>query len=118
MKMIEAAASDGTVTLPDFGAIAVPGLPAGPVTVGVRPEQLGVGRSGDVTADGTVTLVEYLGSESFVYVRLGSGQVLLVQTDGKARHKIGDPITLAIVAANAHYFGAGGERLPVFDSPA
>ncbi len=32
-----------------------------------------------------MTLVEYLGSEIFVYVQMASGQTLLVQADGKAR---------------------------------
>jgi ABC-type sugar transport system ATPase subunit len=118
MNMMEGTAAGGTVTLPDFGAIAVPGMPDGPATVGVRPEQLAIAPSGTLTAPATVTLVEYLGSEIFVHVRLASGQALLVQTDGKAKHRIGDQLVLAITPANAHYFDAQGNRLPAFDAAA
>ena len=65
-----------------------------------------------------MTLVEYLGSEIFVYVQMASGQTLLVQTDGKAKHRIGEAMTLSMSATNAHYFDASGQRLPVFDPAA
>jgi multiple sugar transport system ATP-binding protein len=118
MNMIEATATAGKATLPDFGSLLLPGIAEGSIAVGVRPEQFTIGKAGDLSADGTVTLVEYLGSEVFVYVRLASGQTMLVQTDGKAKHKIGEPMTLSLSAANAHYFDAAGRRLPLFDSAA
>lgn len=118
MNMIEAAVNAGRAAVPDFGALDLPGIANGPVSVGVRPEQLTIGTSGDLSADGKVTLVEYLGSEIFLYVQMASGQTLLVQTDGKAQHKIGDTLTLSMTQTNAHYFDAAGERIPVFDPAA
>ena len=118
MNMIEATVTTGRVAVPDFGALDLPGIPNGPVAVGVRPEQFIIGREGNLTANGKVTLVEYLGSEIFVYVQMASGQTLLVQTDGKARHKIGDTLALSMTPTNAHYFDAAGKRIPVFDPAA
>jgi hypothetical protein len=62
-----------------------------------------------------VTLVEYLGSEIFLYVRLASGRILLVKAAGTAQHKIGEVVSLSIVPRSAHYFDAAGQRLPLFD---
>src|SRR5262249_29688895 len=54
MNMIEAANG----TLADFGTLP---RAANAAAVGIRPEQLTLGRDGDVSAEGAVTLVEYLG---------------------------------------------------------
>ncbi len=117
MNMIEAIASNGRVELPDFGSLALAdGAPAGAISVGVRPEQLQLGSGGDVTANGSVRLVEYLGSESYLHVALPSGAVLLVQVPGRAQHKIGDAVTVSLSAQNAHYFDANGQRIGLFDS--
>jgi multiple sugar transport system ATP-binding protein len=118
MNLVKAIATAGKATLPDFGSLTLAGVGEGPLLVGVRPEQLTIGHAGDLSASGTVTLVEYLGSEVFVYVRLASGQTMLVQAGGKAKHKIGEPITLSLSATNAHYFDAAGQRLPLFDGAA
>ena len=53
----------------------------GKTSIGVRPEQVVIG-SGELTIEGTITLVEYLGSEVFLYVRVASGDTLLVQARG------------------------------------
>ena len=118
MNMIDATVTTGRAAVPDFGALDLPGIANGPVSVGVRPEQLIIGKEGALSAEGKVTLVEYLGSEIFVYVQMASGQTLLVQTDGKARHKIGETLTLSMTPTNAHYFDAAGKRIPVFDPAA
>ncbi len=115
MNMIAATVSGGRAEMPDFGGLELPGVADGAVSIGVRPEQFNVGGGGDLTAEGKVTLVEYLGSEIFVYVRMGSGQTLLVQADAKAPYRIGDTLSLSMSRDNAHYFDAEGNRLPVFD---
>ncbi|UXN75610.1 TOBE domain-containing protein [Devosia sp. A8/3-2] len=60
---------------------------------------------------GKVTLVEYLGSEVFIYVRLANEQTVLVQGAGDAKTRNGEAVTLAINAQGAHYFDAEGQRL-------
>ena len=117
MNMIEATASSGRAELPDFGSLALAdGAPAGPISVGVRPEQLQLGEGSDLTANGSVRLVEYLGSESYLHVALPSGAVLLVQVPGRAQHKIGDTVSVSLSARDAHYFDANGQRIGLFDS--
>jgi ABC-type sugar transport system ATPase subunit len=99
--------------LADFGLLALPDG-ARPQTLGIRPEHLTLGE-GDLSATGRVTLVEYLGSETFMHLRLESGQILLAQGPGNAAHKPGDSVTVGILAAAAHYFDDAGQRLPLFD---
>jgi multiple sugar transport system ATP-binding protein len=69
-----------------------------------------------VTTTGEVTLVEYLGSEVFVHVGLPSGANMLVKAPGHSAHKVGDKIPLGIGIREAHYFGADGLRLPLFEN--
>jgi multiple sugar transport system ATP-binding protein len=116
MNIIEASHDGVTATLPDFGAMPLPAVAPGPIAVGIRPEQFSIGRDGDATARGTIALLEYLGSEIFVYVRLPSGQTVLVQASGKAQHTIGESIDIAFSAQNTHYFDGAGQRLPIFDA--
>ncbi len=117
MNMIDAVASSGGAELPDFGTMQLAGpATAGPITIGVRPEQVQLGDSGDVRAEGSIRLVEYLGSESYLHVALASGQVLLVQVSGRSTYRMGDRVTLSLSAANAHYFDANGQRISVPDA--
>ena len=118
MNMLAARVDGGGVEIADFGALplAGPAVPASDISVGVRPEQITIGDTGDAIAEGTITLVEYLGSGIFLYVRLASGQVVLVQAPGQAQHKIGEVVRLSISAGNAHYFDDAGLRLPLNDA--
>lgn len=63
-----------------MGAFPV-NVAAGEVTIGIRPEHVHINQSGDGQADGTITLVEYLGSEVFIYIALAdqhrAGELLL-----------------------------------------
>ena len=65
---------------PDGGAFPV-NVAAGEVTIGIRPEHVHINQSGDGQADSTITLVEYLGSEVFIYIALAdqhrAGELLL-----------------------------------------
>jgi multiple sugar transport system ATP-binding protein len=116
MNMLEGKPTAGGLVLEDFGTLPVSGLPSGhEVAVGVRPEHFIIGEGGSVHADAEITLVEYLGSEVFVYVRLPSGNSLLVQAPGKAPHRMGETIRLSIDPSTAHYFDTDGHRLPLFD---
>lgn len=117
MNIVAASHNGSKATLPDFGAITLPlaTIKPGPIAVGIRPEQFAIGTVGDATARGTISLVEYLGSEIFLYVKLASGQTVLVQASGKAQHKLGETLDIAFTAQNAHYFDADGQRLGMFD---
>jgi multiple sugar transport system ATP-binding protein len=111
-KMNLIAASKGVIE--NFGPLTLPNG-AAPATVGVRPEQFAIGDGPGNGVDGAVTLVEYLGSEVFVHVRLPSGGNVLVQAGGRSGIKVGDRLKVGFAAEEAHYFDAAGQRLPFFD---
>ena len=80
------------------------------VVVGLRPESLALtSTSGDIsepgrTLSGTVTLVEELGAEEIVHVRLDPSTRLLVRTSGASRLSPGDPATVAVDPTRLHFF--------------
>lgn len=117
MNMMEATVTDGAAELPDFGSIKLPpsAPTSGSISIGIRPEQFALNGDGEASATGEITLVEYLGNEIYLYVKLASGHVMLVRDSGKAKHKNGDKITLSITGQNAHYFGDNGLRMSLYD---
>lgn len=109
MNMFEGVSSKGGVEIPDFGRVETSVSADGTkVTLGIRPEHLILGGAG---AQGTITLVEFLGSEVFAYVQLASGHTVLVQDHGKSQLAKGDTISLAIDPDQAHYFDADDLRI-------
>jgi multiple sugar transport system ATP-binding protein len=110
MNLLSGEATGQGIDLPGIGRLPAT-MPDGPVTVGIRPEHLNLDQPGDVSVTGSVTLVEYLGSELFVYVALPSGQTLLAQAPGSAQHKRGDTVSLGFRAADTHLFDADGLRI-------
>jgi multiple sugar transport system ATP-binding protein len=77
------------------------------VTLGVRPEDLGVG---DTAAGlrGEITLVERLGGEALVHVRVGADQPVIAKLAGDTAVRIGDAIELGIDPSTCHLFDTGG----------
>ena len=110
MNLLKGKATGAAVELPGVGALPA-NVASGDVTVGIRPEHLTIGGAGDVSVEGKITLVEYLGSELFLYVALADGQTLLAQAPGHARHERGETISLGLNAADAHFFDAAGLRI-------
>ncbi|KAA0023089.1 ABC transporter ATP-binding protein [Antrihabitans cavernicola] len=104
----------GGVTLPlersDVSAIAAAGVKT--VTVGLRPEQLGLGSGGD-GIPAQVDLVEELGSESYLYAHLNDSSVtgldggpvaLVARSAVRKPAKFGDSITLKKLDGPVHLF--------------
>ena len=112
MNVLAANAAGGKVEVTGLGSLVLPAdkQADGKISIGVRPEQVTIG-AGELTVEGTITLVEYLGSEVFLYVRVASGDTLLVQAPGQSQYKIHDPITLGINSKEAHYFNGEGLRV-------
>ncbi|PXA88366.1 ABC transporter ATP-binding protein [Nostoc sp. 3335mG] len=112
MNVLAATAAGGKVDVAGLGTLPLPSdkQADGKISLGVRPEQVKIG-AGELTVEGTITLVEYLGSEVFLYVRVASGDTLLVQAPGQSQYKINDPITLGINSREAHYFNGEGLRV-------
>jgi multiple sugar transport system ATP-binding protein len=111
--------SDGSaaVALPGGGTVAVPtrgkSLAPGPVTLGIRPEHLGIesGANGVAGIPGRVALSEHLGGETMLYVEAEGGKQLVVKADGLAPQKIGDAVRVAVPAETCHLFDADGTAI-------
>ncbi len=117
MNMLDVANEDGKIDIPDFGRLELKNKSAAEqcALIGVRPEQFIPGKDGDVTAEGTIELVEYLGSELYIYVKLASGKNILVKAPGNSQFKSGEKIDLSIAAENTHFFDKAGLRLSLFN---
>jgi multiple sugar transport system ATP-binding protein len=82
----------------------------GSSTIGVRPEHLIVGR----TEEGwprTVLRIENLGSESYVYADIGSGEPMIARTLGIASFVQGYAVVLTANEGVVLRFDAGGNRI-------
>jgi len=92
-------AAGGTVSLPGWG-IRLPapeGCPAGPVTVGIRPENIRMKQeAGDIR--GTITRCYYLGDTTDYRLRVGEAEVRIT-ADGASRLRFrpGDLVSLEIL---------------------
>jgi glycerol transport system ATP-binding protein len=81
------------------------------LTVGVRASALRVHpREGDVILPGTVELAEISGSDTFVHVHTGVGEVV-AQLTGVHDFELGSPITLHLNPAQVYVFDQAGDLL-------
>ncbi|WEJ59279.1 sn-glycerol-3-phosphate ABC transporter ATP-binding protein UgpC [Devosia sp. FJ2-5-3] len=110
MNLIKGNSSGTAIDLTGLGTLPR-AAGAGPVTLGVRPEHLALGAPGDISVEGTITLIEYLGSEVFIYVALPDGQTLLAQAPGNVRHQRGEKVSVSFRAEDTHLFDADGLRI-------
>ena len=79
-----------------------------PLTLGIRPEHIGIGDGGLPL---TVNLTEQLGGNTVVYGSLANGQPLVVQIVGQAKVNRGETITVSFAADKCHLFDAKGLAL-------
>ena len=102
------------VALPGGTTIKIPcdpqALQAGAkVTLGSRPEHMSERSTGDAVIPAEVFVVERLGGESYLYVRVAdTGEMMVVKADGESHAKAGDIVKLGIVARATHLFNADG----------
>jgi sn-glycerol 3-phosphate transport system ATP-binding protein len=101
-------------TLAAEGAALPLGLPAGTTIVGIRPDAVKVGSSGEgIALTATVELIEPVGGESHCYVRLQkSGRDLIVVVQGRAEFAEAETLTVTLPVADMHPFSReSGQRL-------
>jgi ABC-type sugar transport system ATPase subunit len=97
------------ITTPAGQAIAAlaGGVPQGAGAVGVRPEQLRIGRDG---IEAEVTLVEALGAETLIHLRIGADRLIL--RDGHAsRLQAAQTLRLNADADAILFFDANGRSM-------
>jgi len=79
-------------------------------TVGVRSEHLDIA-PGDGVWSGKVIYSENLGSDSYIYVDVGSDEPIVVRQNGKATFHAGDNLSFSPRGNEFHRFDASGQPL-------
>ena len=87
------------ITLPTAGFATHPGQS---VTLGIRPNHMGVDSDGPVKMD--VRSVEQLGGESYIYGALQNGNSMTLHFPGQVGAHIGDTLTIALRLDEIHLF--------------
>ena len=100
--------ADGRVTLEGLPGFAVPWRgsgPTGPVSVGLRPDELRVGTAGEGMGEiaGEVEIVERLGHDALVYLKAG-GHALIAKAEVSHALTPGAPVTVAAAPTALHLF--------------
>ena len=79
-----------------------------PVTVGIRPEHMEAGGAGATSLHGTIDAVEQLGESSYVYMKLASGDDVIVRAPGETDAAPGGSYTAHVPTRALHVFDASG----------
>ena len=81
------------------------GLPAGALSLGLRPETLHPAADGAI--QGSVEMVEFLGERTLAHLKLADGSALIVSLNG-VRPEVGESIGVAVDVNEAHLFDESG----------
>jgi multiple sugar transport system ATP-binding protein len=79
-----------------------------PVTLGIRPEHIGVVAPGAGSFDVTADVSERLGSDTFCHVRADPGESLTVRIQGDFNDVYGERLGLVLDSDRCHLFDAQG----------
>ena len=107
--------SGTTVKLPGDASVTIPVRPGtlsvgDRATLGIRPEHLRLDPN-NPTLPSEVMVVERLGGETFLYVKIAGGETLVVQTDGDNPSRMHDRAPLYISGDLCHLFNLQGESI-------
>jgi ABC-type sugar transport system ATPase subunit len=90
-------------------------VPAGPVTLGIRPEHLRVQRDGAMAGDVDlpVRLIEPLGKDTLLYFDIGAERPFIAVSEGLAMADMeaGDKIAVTLTRECIFMFGSDGRRI-------
>ncbi|NBN66042.1 hypothetical protein GWI71_20320, partial [Microvirga tunisiensis] len=140
MNLIPVSVRDGRAALAEGDGLSGPDLAAGaPFTLGIRPEHLLPAEThpagpGDVSLKVTVTVLEPVGAESYLYGTIGTGSgngtgtrtgngngngngnggpEIVIRVPAAARHASGETLSFTAPADRLHPFDATtGKRIP------
>jgi ABC-type sugar transport system ATPase subunit len=86
---------------------------AGTVTLGIRPEHVGVTPGGGGNIELPVRLVEPLGKDTLLYFDAGTERAFIAVTEGlgMAEINVGERIALSLDQRRIHLFDSGGRRI-------
>ena len=80
------------------------------VTLGIRPEHLTLEVDGSGHYETRASLVEMLGSDTFIYLR-NDAENIVVRDSGGRRLKAGEEVAISFPPALCHLFNADGRRI-------
>jgi len=80
------------------------------VQLGMRPEHMSVDCD-ENQFEGTITLVEHLGEQSYLYVDIDNVGELVIKVDGNNQYKAGDKVAFGVKADNLYLFDQQGNAL-------
>ena len=83
--------------------------PGRDVTVGLRPEAVGIDAAG--TMPGMVDVVEHLGGETLAYVNLGAGPLVTAKLEATSGVAVGDVVRLGVRGGQPLLFDDTGASL-------
>lgn len=92
------------------GGEALLAAPNGSCHLGVRPEAIELVEPSDARLVGTVDVIEYLGSDNFLFVETPVG-LINVRCDGKRKFKVGQSVGLSFMPEQCHFFDTNGQRI-------
>ena len=82
----------------------------GASTIGIRSEHIEV-TDRDGAWKGKVVHSEHLGSDTYVYVDIGTDEPIIVRQEGKSLHKPDEEVSIAPVPGKVHRFDQGGKPM-------
>ena len=108
--------SGTTVKLPGDASVTIPVKPGSlsvgdRATLGIRPEHLRLDPN-NPSLTGEVLVVERLGGETFLYVKIAGDETLVVQTDGDNPSRMHDRTFIHLNGDLCHLFDLQGESIP------
>ncbi|WGI68065.1 ABC transporter ATP-binding protein [Neorhizobium petrolearium] len=116
MALLNVERSGNHLGLAGSGSVTLDRLPPSDerdLVIGVRPDALTVSTS-EATSGfrGNVVYTEYLGDNTYVYVRLGDGTLVSVRSSDGTALKPDAPVVVSVAPEAVHYFSrTTGERL-------
>ena len=109
MNVLPGHAEAGRVTVQ--GVTLDAGVPDGPVTLGVRGEELALCAPGAAPLTGRIVLIERLGGQSLTHMELPDGTMMIAQSSGNTDLAEGETAGIDLAASPRHLFDARGERI-------
>ncbi len=85
------------------GGGTLKGHDKGPVRVGIRPEHLRLGQKSPLM-QATLEVVEYLGESTYLHLRNGAGEPLIIKSDDHETPPIGAQVGVCQTDGKAHVF--------------
>ncbi len=91
--------------------VASSSISSSSVTLGVRPEDVKLRRDEGI-ARAEIEIIETLGSELYLYVKVGTGSTLVVKSPATTGFTRGESIAVELMREKLHFFdGETGERI-------